>query len=446
MASLLRAARRSVAAGVGLGLSLYGCTSERVGSEPAAGGGGGAAGLPAAGGSDAPGGGGSRASGGLFSTGGTPNEAGGTASSGGAAIGAGTNQGGGTASGGASSGAAGEAGGGGLPGGEPDCVAQAGGLPVYAAWDPLGYAPYSLLGCQLAYVTPEGELRLRNLSTREEQALEDGSFAPRRPTISAQFVAWETTLNGKSSVRVFRAGRTTTLTGAFDHAGEPRAAADALVFTAWAEASPNSDTDVLLYEPATDSLSTALGGAGQQRFADVSAEYVAASDFSEDPRGYFVETGSDADVVVFERKSGMVTRRARPGKQAFPMLGSDGVLAYLDWGAVHPEPKFSAFSLRLGRVSGAPETDSLVRAVRTEPSYVRPSLRGNVIDFIDAPGGPPVLYRVDVTAPSELAATELDVTAPLGPIAAPGVTLLGARLADGVELRVVTRAATSLRD
>jgi hypothetical protein len=312
-------------------------------------------------------------------------------------------------------------------------------LPVYPAWDVLGYAPYSLLGCQLAYVTPEGDLRLRNLLTGEEQGLEDKSLAPRRPTVSTGFVAWETTLNGKSSVRVFRAGRTTTMAGDFDHAGEPRACADALVFTAWAEASPNSDSDVLLYEPNTDSLSTALGGSGQQRFADVSAEYVAASDFSEDPRGYFVEIGSDADVVVFERSSAVVTRRARPGKQAFPMLGNGGVLAYLEWGAVHPEPKFSAFSLRLGQVSGAPEEDLLVRAVRTDPSYVRPSLRGNVIDFIDSPGGPPVLYRVDVTAPSELVATELDVTMPLGPIAAPGITLLGARIANAVELRVVTR-------
>jgi hypothetical protein len=317
-------------------------------------------------------------------------------------------------------------------------------LPVYAAWDSLGYAPYALSGCQLAYVTPEGGLLLRDLRSGAETLLEDKGRSPRRPSVAAGLVAWEAMIDGKSSVRLFREGQASTISGNFDHAGEPRAAADAVVFTAWAEPAASSDTDVLLYDPAKgEVVATGLSGPGQQRFADVSREYVAASDFSEDPRGVFDEAGSIADLVVLDRSAGTITRRSRPGKQAFAMLGNDGVLAYLEWSAVHPEPKFSEFALRLGRVFSDPEQDVLVRAIHTEPSYVRPSLSGDVIDFIDTTGGSALLYRVGVGTPGDLVATQLDVTTPLGPIAAPGLTLLGVRFGGAVTLRVITRNGAS---
>ena len=44
-------------------------------------------------------------------------------------------------------------------------------------------------------------------------------------------------LEGKRVVRVRAGGSTTTLTGDFDHAGEPHATTDAVVFVGWLKAS-----------------------------------------------------------------------------------------------------------------------------------------------------------------------------------------------------------------
>jgi hypothetical protein len=254
-------------------------------------------------------------------------------------------------------------------------------------------------------------------------------------------VAWQARVNGESVVRVLNSGIIITVTGEFQHAEEPKVFADSVVFSAFSSADPHSDCDVLLYDVATGTLGVAIGGAGQQRFADISADFVAASDFSEDPNGYFDLGGSVADIVIYSRANGTFTRRARPGKQAFPLLGNDGALAYLEWGSVHPEPKFSAFALMTGSVSTPPEGDALIRNIQTDPSYLRPALRGNLLDFVDSSLGSPTLYRASLNPRSEpTAAIEgTGVQSLLGPASTDAWTLLGQRLASGPVLRVLAR-------
>ena len=60
-----------------------------------------------------------------------------------------------------------------------------------------------------------------------------------------------------------------------------------------------------------------------------------------------------ADIVLLDRRSATRTTRKKPGKQAFPMLGAAGKIATLDWNLVHPEPKLSAYELRVGLLADA---------------------------------------------------------------------------------------------
>jgi hypothetical protein len=290
-------------------------------------------------------------------------------------------------------------------------------------------------------VARDGSLHLMDLASGADQTLDIPENRPRRPTLAGAVLAWEVVLDGRSQVRVHTSAASLTLTGAFDHAAEPKASSDAIAFTAFSAESPTSDTDILLYEIASGSTKVVLGGAGQQRFPDVSADLVAASDFSEDPRGYFDETSSVADLVLFSRRDGNVTRRPLPGKQAFPMLGKDGLLGYLHWGEVHPEPKFSAFSLYVGRANSTPESDTKLRDIHTDPSYVRPSLRGSVIDFIDSTGSGPTLYRAELAPLGEPVVAFQTNTAAwlLSPTGNDGWTVFGKQAAGDYVLDVSAR-------
>jgi hypothetical protein len=201
------------------------------------------------------------------------------------------------------------------------------------------------------------------------------------------------------------------------------------VFTTFLGTGPTADTDVDLFDLNEQVLTPVATGPGQQRFADVSPTHVAVTDFSEDPQGYFNELGSIADVLVIERGSLKKTSRAAPGKQAFPLLGDGGVLAYLEWGAVHPEPKFSQFLLKAGYIDLPVVNDFNVKGgdaqVSTNPAYVRPSLHGSYLDYIDDAATAPKLYRAALgldTLPTAIAipnAAQL-----LGPVATDGFTLL----------------------
>jgi hypothetical protein len=310
----------------------------------------------------------------------------------------------------------------------------------------LGYPPYAIDGCRLVYVAPpamsatSGELRLRDLSTGKETVIAPASESPRRPTIAPGVIAWESSASdgNKRVVRVLGKGDAVTVSGPFDHAGEPRAAEDAIVFTAWNGADDKSDSDIYLYRPAESVLGPLVMAPGQQRFPDISTDNVAWADFSEDPDGTFDANDIDlADVVIYDRFSHTATTRHRDGKQAFPMLGATGKLAYLDWGAVHPEPKFSAYGLLVTSV-GAPVTeDAMVQQVFTTLPYVRPVARGAFLEWVNQ--ATLTRQKADLSAPATEVLTESGADL-IGPTASDKISLVGARKPGSpVELRAFAR-------
>ena len=331
---------------------------------------------------------------------------------------------------------------------EVTCDAEAAEGLAVSATDPyggqpfaLGYPPYAIDDCSLTYVSATGELRLRDLATGADEELASAADTPRRPTIAGDLVAWEAMIGGLPSIRVRGSGGTKTIAGAFDHAGEPRVAADAVVFTGWLDADDGGDTDVFLYTPSTGAVVAVAAGPAQQRFPDVSATHIAWSDFAEDPDGAFGADADAADVVVLDRESGAETRRARPGKQAFPMLGAAGKIAYLDWGLVHPEPKFSEYDVRLGPVDGDGAGDAEAAHVMTQILYVRPVLRGERLSWVTTDsGGSALLQRgVDLATPEETVSLFMDGGV-FGPSASGALTLVGASSTDSsVTLRAFMR-------
>jgi hypothetical protein len=332
----------------------------------------------------------------------------------------------------------------------PDSVAGIGVASLGGGYDPLGYPPYSLDGCTLAYVARTapgeswGELRLRHLATGDEIPLAPASDQPRRPSIVGDLIAWEAVVAGKSVVRLWRAGQTTTIAGPFDHAGEPRVTVDAVVLTAWLSTDDLGDTDVYLYLPASQQLVAIATGPGQQRFADVSPNLVAVSDFSEDPAGAFDPTPGIlrvADIVVFDRRTLAKTVRHLVGKQAFPMLGLGAHLAYLDWGLmIPPEPKLSAYTVRVGEVASDPATDGNVKGsgqVRVYTPYVRPSVHADWIEWVDESTGGGLLRRpLDL---SQAFVSTLEGRQLLGPVAGHPLTVVATPGPGELQLNGVAR-------
>jgi hypothetical protein len=233
----------------------------------------------------------------------------------------------------------------------------------------------------------------------------------------------------------------TTVAGAFDHAGEPRVAADAVVFTGWLGPMDLGDTDVFLYTVSTGTVAAVATGPGQQRFADVSTTHVAWSDFSEGPSGAFADSATDAaDVVTLDRATQQEDVRAAPGKQAFPMLGAPGKVAYLDWGLVHPEPKFSEYTLRIGDVAGPVTADVMVEHIVTQMPYMRPVARGTFLEWVALAGAPELRRQaVDLATPVEVVSSFGGATV-YGPSASDAITLLAATgTGAGVTLRAFAR-------
>jgi hypothetical protein len=317
------------------------------------------------------------------------------------------------------------------------------GGPPYA----LGYPPYSIDGCLLAYlaaplgVETSGPLYLRDLATGAETLLEAASEEPRRPSIAGDVIAWEATIAGDRVVRVRAGAETVTITGAFHHAGEPRAAEDGVVVTAWLGPTDLDDTDIFLFKIGEPEAQAIAPSPGQQRFPDISPTHIAFADFSEDPDGRFDENAFDlADVVVYDRLKELGSPRKREGKQAFPLLGAAGSIAYLAWGPMHPEPKFSAYELFVGDLAAAADADLVAASITTSTPYIRPIARGALVEWVEWPiGGAASLWRrrADLSEPAEQV---LDGLALFGPSATAGITVVAAQTAAGVmDLRGVAR-------
>jgi len=317
------------------------------------------------------------------------------------------------------------------PAGAPSCDGAGAANIVVTGDDPNGYPPYAVADCTLVYVNGAGALVIRNLVTNAETVLAEPNVKARRPAISIDvlangdrvpLVAWETLPTTAApgpaaptpapTVRVrYGDAAVKSLSGDFVHASEPRVSGARVVFTAWKGATEKDDMDVWVYDARTDASRLVVGGAGQQRFADISATHVAVSDFSEDPDGRYDQDEKDlADIVLYEIASSAVTRRPMAGKQAFPMLTDNGVLAYLAWSGVHPEPKLQAYDLKAGPLTEVTDPGGAVTSDRTvahveyitaEP--VRPSVSGNVLEWVDNPEGTTSLHRATLNA-TELAA------------------------------------------
>lgn len=307
---------------------------------------------------------------------------------------------------GGSDGGAGAAGAGGQA---PSCgVADAAAITgvEVAQVDVLGWAPYSVDGCSLVYVavsstgdkTKSGPLRLRSLPGGSETTIADESEAPRRPTVRGDLIAWEATIGGKSVVRVkVGAAAPITLSGPFDHAGEPRAGEAGVAFTAWLTAADLGDTDVYLFDRAAAAVVPIAVGPAQQRWADVSATHVAYSDFLEDKDGTFNDNSTDVcDIGLFDLSTKTGITYAKIGKQAYPMLGSKGFAVFLEWPADHPEPKNVEYGLHSwGFASPAQPDVELSHVIHNDPYYARPATRDGVVTWVaSAPSD--TLFRIPV--------------------------------------------------
>ena len=78
------------------------------------------------------------------------------------------------------------------------------------------------------------------------------------------------------------------------------------------------------------------------------------------------------------------------------MLLAGNQLAYLhwDWVEVHPEPKLSAYHLRVGSLApGAPADHEIARVAAQVPPYVRPAVHEATLEWVDSPDGKFQLWR-----------------------------------------------------
>lgn len=326
--------------------------------------------------------------------------------------------------------------------GNAECAIEAKGV-VVAEVDLDGYPSYVVDACQLLYVSAEsGALVLRDLAGGAEITIAEAQEAPKRPSFRAGVMAWEADISGKNLIRMRANGNVETLTGAFHHAGEPRVTGDAVVFTGWTEEDPASDTDVYLYDIVSGKLTIAATGKGQQRFADISLTHIAVSDFSEDPTGAYGGDGiSLANVVVIDRSTGTQTVRSAPGKQAFPMLGSEGTLAYLEWLEVHPVPKLQDYFLMAVPLT-TPNAPGIQLAHVVSDVSVRPTASTGLVEWVVRQEGVNTLWRApldDSTEPQQIQLQSAEVLH--APSASAVMTVLAVRStpADSPELVAIPR-------
>jgi hypothetical protein len=240
-------------------------------------------------------------------------------------------------------------------------------------------------------------------------------------------------------------GAAVTLAGAFDHAGEPRAAEDAVVFTGWLGPKDTDDTDIYLYRLATKELTAVSPAPKQQRFADISATHLTWTDFSGDASGHYKDQYSstdEADVVLFDRATSVATERHRPGKQAFSILGAKGKVAYLDWVGVQPEPKLDGYALQIANLGDPVESDALVSQIFTPLIHVRPVARGELLEWVGtSEGGQTQMLRraANLVTPA-IPLPGLAGMTLVGPTASDAITLVGVQKGGvAVELRAFAR-------
>jgi hypothetical protein len=326
----------------------------------------------------------------------------------------------------------------------PSCELDDSSSLTVKAIDLAGYPPYAIDGCKLAYVSAEsGALVLRDLALGTEVEVAPAAESPRRPTLSGSMLAWQSGEGSASTVRISFGGSVHTAAGAFAHAGEPHATADAVVFTGWLGPDESSDTDVFIWRDGGSAAELVLGGPGQQRFADVSPTHVAVSDFSEDPRGVYSGDGTSlSDLVVLDRKGGPVQRKNAAGKQAFPMLGARGRMVFLEWIGVHPVPKFQDYTIRALELTALGAEPVTIAHVMSDRPTVLPVTYGNFVEWVERPiESASRFYRAELgTAPVPIAVSGLEGLELFAPAASSALTVIAVQPLGGAPtLRALTR-------
>jgi hypothetical protein len=298
-----------------------------------------------------------------------------------------------------------------------------------------GDAPYAIDGCLLAYIAPDRAVHAVDLATGTARIVGPAAEQASAVVVSDGRIAWESGATPATpTIGVVRFADPTTITRVIGPAGagEPRLRRGTLVYTRWVDA---LDTDVYARDLATGVESLIAGGPAQQRFAAVDDATIAITDFSEDPDGRYGGTGTDlADVLVYDRAGKTLTARHVEGKQAFPILDDLGLVAYLSWPTIPPEPKFQAYELRVGALAADPAGDRTIALVRSPgPEFVRPSVWAGTLEWLDARTSPAVLMRAPIdgrTGP--VTATAPDTTLLFSPASTAGFTILAVRPSTGV--------------
>ncbi|MGZ3478029.1 MAG: hypothetical protein ACXVCJ_26255 [Polyangiales bacterium] len=304
----------------------------------------------------------------------------------------------------------------------PVCTVDVSGIAI-ASDDPYAYPLYALDGCTLAYIGTDAALHVKDLATGEDEVVD--SESPRRPSLAGDTLAWESRVSGTTKVRVRFGGMVVTLDGI---AGEPRAAHDAVAFTRWTTTDLNGDTDVMLYVPSKGTTTLVAGGPGQQRFADASDTFIAVSDFSEDPDQRFDGDDKDlADIGLFDRATGTLTVRKKPGKQAFPILAGGATLVDHDWASIHPQPKLEAYDLYRTAVDAPVTADTMLASVHTYPPYTRPAGRGGVVEWVVRDDMGVHLWRATSSGAPAMVSSITDATDLFAPATGVDRTLIGLR-------------------
>ena len=101
------------------------------------------------------------------------------------------------------------------------------------------------------------------------------------------------------------------------------------------------------------------------------------------------------------------------------MLAELGHVAYLDWNAVHPEPKFEAFKIRVGAQRGLVSEDRFVADVRHLGAPTLPiAAQGRTLEWVADTETGAALFRasVDGSRPATVVANsaKLSLATPSG--------------------------------
>jgi hypothetical protein len=130
--------------------------------------------------------------------------------------------------------------------------------------------------------------------------------------------------------------------------------------------------------------------------------------------------------VLVARASGTKTSLPSPGKQAFPMLGSSGVLGFLEWVMVHPIPKLQAYTIKSVPIDDPTAAPTQIANVESEVR-VRPVAQGGLFEWVVRWQGATTLFRAPVDGSALPTAVPMSAVELHAPVATETTTVLAVR-------------------